>query len=62
MVRVGQRKSALLSDMQRKRVSMPTGHAPTAPTQKKSKSKVYKKKGGKKVVKKTGGVKRKLMF
>ena len=58
IVKVGQRKSALISDMQTKKVTMP---APRAPHKKKSRSKMFKKtKKGTTKVKKSIGVKRAL--
>ena len=58
IVKVGQRKSALMSDMQSKKVTMPAPRAPAH--KKKSKSKMFKKTKGKMKVKKSSGVKRAL--
>ena len=58
IVKVGQRKSALKSDRQNKRVTMPAPRAPAH--KKKSKSKMFKKTKGKEKVKKLIGIKRKL--
>ena len=59
IVKVGQRKSALMSYMQSKRVTMPAPRAPAH--KKKSKSKMFKKsKKGTTKVKKSIGVKRAL--